>query len=345
MPSRRAWFPDSGSARSTPRPRAARPGRTTHTLAIGLSVFALIAALVSVLVVNQAVTRHVNGTDADHPALAALGLTRPQRIVGVVAMIAPAAIGAAVVTVVASSVASVWMPVGLARRIEPDAGFRFDAVAAAVGAAALIATMLVTAAIAALAATRRQRASARLAAQPSRVAAMLPGLGFGPVSTTGIRLAFDRRAPALPVRSTIIAVAAALAVLAGALTFSASLDRLETEHERWGYGWDLMLDTTEGEADAFMATLVGDAAVDGVSLLQRNYTYIDNNGRVDGIVAYGLGTHTGHVGYALIDGAQPDGSDEVVIGTGLAKQAHMSIGDVIAVAVCPCTGDERRTRR
>ena len=169
---------------------------------------------------------------------------------------------------------------------------------------------------------------------------MLSGVGFGPVSATGIRLAFDRRAPALPVRSTIIAVTAALAVLAGALTFSASLNRLETDHQRWGYGWDLMLDTTDADAEAFMTSLAGDADIDGVSLLQRNFTYVRTDGRVDGIRAYGLGTRSGHVGYAVIDGAQPDGSDEVVIGTGLAKAAHLSIGDVIAVAVCPCTGDE-----
>ena len=54
----------------------------------------------------------------------------------------------------------------------------------------------------------------------------------------------------------------------------------------------------------------------------------------------GSGTRTGQVGYALISGAQPDGSDEVVIGPALAEQAHLDVGDVIEVAVCPCTGDE-----
>ena len=76
-------YPDSGSASFDAEAENKPAGRTTHTLAIGLSVFALIAGLVSVLVVNQAVTRHVNGADADHPALSALGFTRPQRIVGV----------------------------------------------------------------------------------------------------------------------------------------------------------------------------------------------------------------------------------------------------------------------
>ena len=86
-------------------------------------------------------------------------------------------------------------------------------------------------------------------------------------------------------RSTIIAVTAALAVLAGTLTFSASLDRLETDHQRWGYGWDLMLDTTDADAEAFMTSLAGDWKIHGVSLLQRNYTYVRDNGRVDGIHA------------------------------------------------------------
>ena len=95
-PSVEQWYPDSGSARSTPTTRIRPAERTTHTLAVGLSVFALIAALVSVLVVNQAVVRHVNGTEADHPALnGARPDTRAARSRGVVAIVAPAAAAAA----------------------------------------------------------------------------------------------------------------------------------------------------------------------------------------------------------------------------------------------------------
>ena len=279
--------------------------RTTRTLAAGLAVFALIAGLVSILVVNQAVTRHVNGADGDHPALSALGFTRPQRLWGLVVMVAPATIGAALVTMVASYAGSALMPVGLARRIEPEPGLRFDARAAAVGTGVLIATMLLTATIAATSATRRKGGSDQISRHPSRIAVALSALGLGPVSATGIRLAFDRRAPALPVRSTMIAVAAALAVLAGSLTFSASLDRLEASPERWGYGWDLMLDSTESEAVAFMTTLASEPAIDGVSLLQANFTYVNAGSRVEGIRAYGIGTRSGQVGYALISGASP----------------------------------------
>ena len=56
--------------------------------------------------------------------------------------------------------------------------------------------MLATAAIAALAATRWQPASTRSAAQPSRIAAVLSGVGLGPVSATGIRLALTAKLPA-----------------------------------------------------------------------------------------------------------------------------------------------------
>ena len=175
--------------------------RTTRTLAVGLAVFALIAGLVSILVVNQAVTRHVNGADADHPALSALGFTRPQRLWGLVAMVAPATIGAALVTTVASNAGSALMPVGLARRIEPEPGLRFDALATALGAGVLIATMLLTATIAAMSATRRQGVSETTSKQPSRIAVALSALGLGPVSAN--------RHPAR-VRSSITCAAGAL---------------------------------------------------------------------------------------------------------------------------------------
>ena len=67
---------------------------------------------------------------------------------------------------------------------------------------------------------------------------------------------------------------------------------------------------------------------------------MNDGGRVEGVRAYGIGARSGEVGYALVSGAQPDGSDEVVIGPALADKADLGVGDVVDVAVCPCTGDE-----
>ena len=316
------------------------PGeRTTHTLAVGLWVFALIAGLVSVLVANQAVARHVDGADSDHPALTALGFTRKQRMLGVMATVIPAAAAAAIVAVLASYAASSLMPVGIARRVEPDPGLRFDPVAAGLGVLFVIATILLTAMIAAAAATRTRSPSHATSTRVPRAAAVTP-TSLGPVASTGIRLAFDRRSPALPVRSTILAVAAALTVLVGALTFGASLNHLEASPERWGYGWDLSLDTTPDQADAFVAELDADPALDGVSLLRSNFTYMRAGGRTDGMLAYGIETRSGHVGYALVSGSQPVGVDEVVIGPATARSLGLRIGSTLDVQTCPCTGDQ-----
>jgi hypothetical protein len=124
------------------------------------------------------------------------------------------------------------------------------------------------------------------------------------------------------------------------LTFAASLHRLERSPERWGYGWDLSLDTTPDQADTFVDALAGDPAIDGVSLLRTNFTYMHAGGRTEGMRAYGIGTRSGHVGYALVSGSQPVGTDEVVIGPATARSLGLGIGSTIGVQACPCTGDE-----
>ena len=166
--------------------------------------------------------------------------------------------------------------------------------------------------------------------------------GAGPVAATGLRLAFDRRPPALPVRSTVIGVGAALAVIVGALTFTSSLDRLENTPHRWGYGWDLLLDTTADGQDQMVQALTSDRDVESVSVVETNFTSIDRDARV-GVRSYGLGTISGTIGYSLLSGLQPVGPDEVVIGPALAKQLHLAVGDVTQVATCPCSGDPTTT--
>ena len=98
--------------------------RTTRTLAVGLAVFALIAGLVSILVVNQAVTRHVDGADADHPAFVCARVHAPATAVGSGGHGRPGHDrrrtghdGGELTP------GSALMPVGLARRIEPEPGF------------------------------------------------------------------------------------------------------------------------------------------------------------------------------------------------------------------------------
>jgi hypothetical protein len=325
-----------------------RPARRTiHTLALGLVVFALVAGAVSMLAVNQAVSRHVVGSNPAHPALVALGLTRAQRVRAAMVTVVPAAAAGALIATVASYVASPVMPVGLARTVEPDPGLQVDWLVAGLTALGVVVIVIGQAMIAGLSATRadaspRLHTSRRSAARVSHLTAAMTATGAGPVAATGLRLAFDRRPPALPVRSTVIGVGAALAVIVGALTFTSSLDRLENTPHRWGYGWDLLLDTTVDGQDQLVDALKADRDVDSVSVVETNFTYIDRDAPL-GVRSYGLGSSSGTIGYSLLSGLQPVGPDEVVIGPAMAKRLHLAVGDVTQVATCPCSGDPATT--
>lgn len=321
--------------------------RTIHTLALALVVFALVAGAVSMLSVNQAVSRHVVGSNPEHPGLVAFGLTRAQRVRAAIVTVVPAAAAGALMATVASYVASPVMPIGLARRVEPDPGLRMDWLVAGLTAVGVIVIVVGEAMIAGLSATRadaglRPYRSRRSAARVSHLTAAMSATGAGPVAASGLRLAFDRRPPALPVRSTVIGVGAALAVIVGALTFTSSLDRLENTPHRWGYAWDLLLDTAGDGKDQLVQALTADRDVDSVSVVETNFTYINRDAPL-GARSYGLDTSSGEIGYSLLSGLQPVGPDEVVIGPAMAKRLHLGVGDVTQVATCPCSGDPTTT--
>jgi ABC-type lipoprotein release transport system permease subunit len=307
---------------------------TVRTLSDGLVVFTVAAAIVAILIVGIAIGRHVAATATDQATLAALGLTRGARIRAAVATTTPIAVIGALGALAVSIAASPLMPVGLARRIEPDPGLHLDPLVAAITVVGVVAIVLIAAAIAAVPVTRLGSAHERVR-RSSTVATALASFGTPPVVTTGVRLAFDRRPPAIPVRSALIGVSAAMVVVVAALTFSASLDRLADEPRRWGFGWDLMLDTTPNTMDRATRQLSSDTALTGVGVLSTNFAFANGNG----IRAYGLDRIDGSVDYALLSGTQPVGPDEMVIGPKTARDWHVGIGDVARVAVCPCTGD------
>jgi putative ABC transport system permease protein len=266
-------------------------------------------------------------------------MTRAQRIRGIVATVLPIALLGALFAALGSIAASPLMPVGLARRIEPQPGVHFDPLVTGAAVVVVIAVVIAAAALVALPLTGSRRAR-RGAVRTSRVAASLGAAGASPVVTTGAQLAFDRRPPALPVRSAFLGVGGAVAVVVAALTFSASLDRLATEPRRWGFGWDLTLDTSPDGTQRLTRELAANPHLNGVSLLSTNFTLAE---QVGGIRAYGLARVDGAIGYALRSGVQPVGPDEVVIGPVTARELHVRVGRTMKIAVCPCTGVAART--
>lgn len=300
---------------------------TISAVASGLAVFALVAGLAAIVAVGQAVGRHVAGAHADAEVLQGLGVTSFARSVALVLMALPVAVGGAVVAVVGAWLASPIMPLGLARRAEPDPGLAADWLVFVAGALAVVAIVLAAAAPAAVWVARTQNAPPTRR-RPSALAAAIGRAGAGPVPTNGVRLALDRRAPALPVRSAIGGIAMAIVGAVSVLTFSNSLDQLLGNPERWGFGWDLMLNFTADDVDAAAERVVDDDRVSAAARWDGGFSYVE--GTV--VRAYGLTPLSGDIGFALRSGRRPVTPGEVVLGPVTAERLGVELGDRVEVA-------------
>jgi hypothetical protein len=215
--------------------------RGTSVEALALLLFGVIVALAMLVVVGQSLARQVHAAAADFPALRALGAA-PRQLAA--AALAPAALVAAAGMALAIPVAyglSVFTPIGLARRAEVSPGLAFDA-AALLGGAIVLALLL--AGRAALSAPRAVRAGARgtaTAVPGARMAGRLTGRRLPPTAVLGIRLAFQpgRGRAAVPVRSAIVGMTAAVAAVLTALVFGSSLSHVIGDPAVTGWNWDV----------------------------------------------------------------------------------------------------------
>lgn len=306
------------------RSTAAR--RTISTLATGIAMFAIVAGAAVTVILGQAVSRHLAVVRRDEEILGQIGFTRTDRCVALVLSTVPVAFGGAALAALASWSVSSIMPLGLARRTDPDLGRLADWPALAGGVLVLVAIVLGAAALAAGWMTRPRTASRR-EPSPSKVAESVARGGGGPVVTNGVRLALDRRSPGLPVRSAVAGVVLALAGVFGALTFSSSLDRLTTTPERWGYGWDLLLNFTSSDIDSALEGVVGDDRLTAVARWDAGFSFVGGTG----VQAFGLTPLKGDVGFSLRSGRQPLSPAEVVLGARTADRLDVDVGDHVGV--------------
>lgn len=299
-------------------------------LAAGLAIFGVVAAIASVAVVGQAVGRHLSST-ADHQGvLGAIGMAPSARFAGLVFLVAPVAVGGAALAVVGAVLASPAMPIGLARRAEPDPGFVVDGWVVAAGFAGVVAVVVGSAAVAGWSIVRGRGSSPGPSA-PSVAAFAALRSSTGPVAATGIRLAFDRRPPALPVRSAIGGATVAVLGLVAVLTFSASLDQLARSPSRWGYSWDHLLNFTSADVGRAAAEIASDETLAGVARWDSGFSYANG----EGSRAFGLTPLRGDVGFSLRSGRQPARVDEIVLGASTAQKLGVTVGDPVVVASGP----------
>ena len=223
--------------------------QSVRPLSIALAVFGAIAGIAALLLVGQALGRHLQSERVERAVARALGASPTAGSlasgIGPVAAVV-AGVGFAFILAVVTSPA---MPIGAVRRVEVHRGVDLDWTVLGLGSAVLLVSLLAVIAVLARSeeparvlrrSLRRRRADPTLTARAAR---HLPV----PVMA-GFRLAFERGGSgiAVPTRSVVGGTVSAVAALVTAVTFGTSLANLARQPRLFGWDWDVALVDQQG---------------------------------------------------------------------------------------------------
>jgi len=222
------------------------------------------------------------------------------------------------------------MPIGLARRAEIAPGFAFDA-AALLGGAAVLALLL--AGRAALAAPRAARAGVRGAA-PVRagagLTARLTGRGLPPTAVLGARLAFQpgRGRAAVPVRSAIVGMTAAVAAVLAALVFGLSLSHVVADPAVTGWNWDVTVGNPHSGDTSAQAVprLRADPFVSGITVTAMGDALLDGR---DDVTVVAMQAVKGRAVPPVLAGRLPRAANEIALGGRELRALGKRVGDSV----------------
>lgn len=297
-----------------------------------LWLLALLIALAGVAVIGQTLARQVALDASDYPVLRALGFSR--RGLVLLALVRGLIVGsaAAVLAVVMAVALSPLTPIGAARIAEPNPGVKVDLLVVGIG---VVAMLLLVSVITVVPGWRAARAAglARVTEshqRPSRIVGLATGLSGSPAIVSGLRLALEpgRGATAVPVRSTIAAVAFAIAAVVGTFFMGASMDHLLETPDLSGYTYDAIV-PSDGPDDVNAKRLQEFDFVADVSPgtgMNSIFEGVDSF-----VVAFDESTK---IRFAIISGRAPrgtlhDGIPEIALGPATIRRMGVEHGDVI----------------
>ncbi len=291
-------------------------------LARGIWLLAVVAAVAGVVALGQLLSRHARLAEAERQPLKALGFTSSELAAETMSRaVVPAVAGIALCTVVAVLASGVF-PAGFAHSIEPTPGLRADFAVLAVGAVLLLVGLLVWVGLALLVAHRRPAARPWFARE--RIARSAPS----PTAATGIRFALSGSEGDAGT-STIGrfgGLALLVAGVVGAITFAVSLDRLVTDHARFGSNFTFLASPSSAAGAADMVTAFQkDADVDGLMVISG--AQVRAGERTIGLI--GVEHVKGDLAPRVLSGRLPSGPDEISMGRVTARQLHLKLGDTV----------------
>jgi ABC-type lipoprotein release transport system permease subunit len=314
--------------------------RGVHIEVVALIIFGVLAALVTLLLVGQAIGRQAQLDSDERNTLRSLGATGGQ-LAGVILLRTAviAVVGGAIAVAVAVLV-SPLMPFGLARQAELHSGLSIDVAVLAAGAGLIVLLVLATAVAPALRVRRRDtvdRDEDEVRASSHWVARTLERWSAPPTVAIGVRYALERGRGRSAVRAVPALTSAILgvAMLTGALTFGASLNHLVGTPREQGWNWDVLVgnpnDTSNQETQG-AALLAHNPRVGSYSAIAILAGAGQGDASIGGVQ---LGTFLaldplkGSVHPPLLEGRPPRGLREVVLGDHTLQKLHRKVGDTV----------------
>jgi ABC-type lipoprotein release transport system permease subunit len=289
----------------------------------GLAILALIACVATIVVLGQLLGRQVRRDEAERLVLSAMGMTRSQVAADPLLDAAAPTFAGASAGVGLAYLASGLFPRGFVLHVEPDPGRRFETVALVPGAL-VVAVLVLVWVLVAVAVMDKARSGVGRPTVVDTMARRLPVR-----AATALRFAFTRQArePTRP-RAAVVGAALVVAVLAGALTFGASLGNMVERPARWGADFDLVLGQGGGAlSDDVRTQLENDPDVVALTLFGTILTTVDT----DGFDVTGMLPVVGSTAPHVFEGRLAEGADEIVIGRVVARRLGVGVDDDLEV--------------
>ena len=289
-------------------------------LLVTLAGLAALAATATVLVAGQALNRLMRRRRSADRSLAAMGCSTRQLVGADLLHAATVAGGGSALAAILAVAVSPLFPVGPVRRAAVSRGVEADLLALGIGSAVL-ASAIVT--IVGLGSWRRRTVTR--AVSPGRAP---PLLASRPAAATGLRLTTAQRGVAV----TVAGVAAGLAVVVAAVTFTGSLGRLIGDPALVGLSWDVGGRASFDHVDVGQVRRLAedDPTVERVTALSYGGGVTVNGTTV---VLATLDPVKGSPWPPLVAGRVPAADDEVLVGRSTLDQLGIAISSTVTVAV------------
>jgi hypothetical protein len=297
--------------------------------ALALGAFGVVAALAMLVLTAQGISYLLSQAGSLARIVQAHGATRAQAALAIAGLPAVTAVAAAALAVAGAVALSPLAPVGEVRRYDPAQGLQADAAVLAGGGVLLLGALL--AIVAALSWRVARRAGPAAGARRAAITSAAASAGLPVTAVIGARYALEPGPgrPPVPVRATLGGSVVAAAAVAAALVFGTSLHGLVTHPARYGWNWDVLVQSSggyQGWSPARMSRLVdSQPGVTAWSALSFSQEDIDGQE----VPVAGIQPQLGSLAPPTSSGRPLTAANQIELGAATLRQLGKHIGDTV----------------